>query len=320
MNMSNPLQQTLSQSEIEYTLKGCENNIRVDGRGLTDVRPYEVVVGSLALSNGSARVSLPGGSTDVVCSVKAEVCPILGGLGSSQGEVGEIEISVEFLGNAGVTSNFGARTMKVKHEAELSRILQKLLANAVDLKALCIVPGKWCWKLFIDLLVLSGEGNLIDCCSFAIYSALNATLIPNLTVVEKEGNITGKAKGSDDFIVDGDITNAVCPRGADNCPISITVCKISQSNHMIVDALPEEEICSSTLISVSIDKNGTICGVQKCGSGSLPASQLNQVTGIASSVSTSIFQKLIKSLKSQLAGGATMTSSSDLLQNHFDYM
>lgn len=318
--MSKPLQQDLSQSEIEYTLQGCESSIRLDGRGLTDVRPYEVIVGSLALSNGSARVSLPGGGTDILCSIKAEVFPVLGGLGSKYSESGDVEVSVEFLGNAGVRSNFGARTMKVRHEAELSRILQKLLANAIDLKALCILPGKWCWKLFVDLLVLSGEGNLIDCCSYAVYSALNATLIPNITVVEKETNNTGSSKGSDDFIVDGDVANAICPPGADLCPIAITVCKVANSNHMIVDALPEEEICSSTLISVSIDKHGTICGVQKCGPGSLPAAQLNQITEIASAVGTSIFSRLNQSLKSQIDGDVATSSMSDLLQNHFEYM
>uniref|UniRef100_A0A7S2PKB9 Ribosomal RNA-processing protein 42 n=1 Tax=Leptocylindrus danicus TaxID=163516 RepID=A0A7S2PKB9_9STRA len=310
--MPNQQQESISQSEIVYTLQGCESNIRSDGRELTDVRPYEVTIGSILLSNGSARVSLPNGGTDILCSIKAEVV-------SSSSDVGVVEVAVEFL--AGANTVAGSRIMRARQEAELSKILHKLLTSAVDLKGLCIVRRKWCWKLCVDILVVSSDGSLIDTCSLAVCAALNSTLLPNITPVDKKdsGGSGAKSKASDDFLVDGDINNAVSPPGSELCPISITVCKVGKQ--MIVDALPDEEICSTALVSVSVDRNGTICGVQKCGAGSLPGAQLNQIIDISVAVSKAFFAPLQRALQNQkVEGGASNVASSDLLQNYFEFV
>ena len=308
-----PSSKSLSQTEIDYTLQGCEVGIRVDGRSLKDVRPYQVSIGTLSLSNGSARVFLPGGETDIICSVKAEVCP-----SRSQSDNGDIQISVEFLGDAGVSTNFGMRNKTMKREAELSKILQKLLANAIDLRGLCIVPGKWVWGLYVDILVLASEGNLLDCCSFAAFSALNATLLPHITCIKQTDDRKKPSKASDDFLVDADISKATLPPGIDLCPVVVTVSKVSNGNHMIVDALPEEEMCASALVSVSVDQKGSICGIQKCGSGSLPISQLNHITEVATNVSSVLFRNIQASIKKQSNCGETSKACSDLLQNYFE--
>lgn len=310
--MSSQQQASISQSEITYTLQGCESNIRSDGRELTDIRPYEVTIGPILLSNGSARVSLPNGGTDILCSVKAEV-------ESSSSDVGHVEVVVELL--AGANTVAGSRIARARQEAELSKILHKLLASAVDLKGLCIVRRKWCWKLCVDILVVSSNGSLIDTCSLAVCAALNSTLLPNITSVEKIDNGGGnssKSKATDDFLVDGDINNAVCPPGSELCPISITVCKVGKQ--MLVDALPDEEICSTALVSVSVDRNGTICGVQKCGNGSLPGAQLNQIIDISVAVAEPFFARLKRAVKMQvMEGGVSNVASSDLLQNYFEF-
>lgn len=37
-----------------------------------------------------------------------------------------------------------------------------VLGAGIDLSSLCIVDGKTCWDLYIDCLVVSSDGNLLD--------------------------------------------------------------------------------------------------------------------------------------------------------------
>lgn len=38
----------------------------------------------------------------------------------------------------------------------------------IDLSSLCIVQGKVCWDLYIDCLVVSSDGNVLDALGAAI--------------------------------------------------------------------------------------------------------------------------------------------------------
>ena len=62
----------LSHTEISYTEAGCDNEIRQDGRGLTDSRFMHIENNVLPHVNGSSHVSMSDG-TDVICSIKLDV-------------------------------------------------------------------------------------------------------------------------------------------------------------------------------------------------------------------------------------------------------
>ncbi|KAL3786118.1 hypothetical protein ACHAW5_009944 [Stephanodiscus triporus] len=90
-----PLPQTMvSSSEASYIIESCLDDFRIDGRSRSEYRvdrrricPGRTAAaeandttttttttgGPLVLSNGSSRVHLPGSSTDVLCSVKADL-------------------------------------------------------------------------------------------------------------------------------------------------------------------------------------------------------------------------------------------------------
>lgn len=55
----------------EYYLKFLEQDVRPDGRNLTDVRNTLISVGTISTANGSSFVKI--GTTSVVCGIKAEV-------------------------------------------------------------------------------------------------------------------------------------------------------------------------------------------------------------------------------------------------------
>ena len=38
---------------------------------------------------------------------------------------------------------------------------------AVDLSQLCVKEGRKCWALYLDALLLSRDGNVVDACSIA---------------------------------------------------------------------------------------------------------------------------------------------------------
>lgn len=46
----------------------------------------------------------------------------------------------------------------------------------MELKKLCIIPGKLCWIIYVDAMVLDSNGNLFDAISIATRAALHNTL------------------------------------------------------------------------------------------------------------------------------------------------
>lgn len=362
----------LASAEMRYIIEGCVNDMRNDGRSVRDFRPYGITPSSssssssasassvstaamassapLVLSNGSSRVTLPGSDTDVLCSVRAELV-IPSALHPSDGVV---ELNVDLLPTATSVAGGDNRRRRTE-EMEISAILTDLLLpHVVDRSALCVIPGKYVWRLNVDVMVLTCDGNVVDVCALAIRSAIRSTVLPMVTPVAKAGadNDDGKRGGgsgsgsgssgkvSDDFVVDGDIAKASLPPGAESCPVVVTVFVLdkergknsggSGGSVFIVDARSDEEICSSTRISVSVDPVGNICGIYKHGSapalgnegnysGTLPVGRLLELTNLAASTSKSVVE--IMDVSSAVGGGMdTMggANSDDLLKAHFE--
>ncbi|XP_057798530.1 uncharacterized protein LOC131014544 isoform X3 [Salvia miltiorrhiza] len=139
----------LSLGEQTFIKGGIAQDLRTDGRKRLTYRPIFVETGIIPQASGSARVKL--GATDVIASVK--------------GRGGE-ELSTE-----------------------LSSALQRCLLGGksgagagIDLSSLCIVRGKVCWDLYIDGLVVSSDGNVLDALGAAIKAALSDTAIPKVQV------------------------------------------------------------------------------------------------------------------------------------------
>lgn len=49
--------------------------------------------------------------------------------------------------------------------------------GGLDLKSLCLVPGKTCWLVYVDALVLNDGGNVLDALSMAARAALALTRV-----------------------------------------------------------------------------------------------------------------------------------------------
>uniref|UniRef100_A0A0D6QY09 Ribosomal RNA-processing protein 42 n=1 Tax=Araucaria cunninghamii TaxID=56994 RepID=A0A0D6QY09_ARACU len=156
----------LSLAEQHFIQGGIAQDLRSDGRGRQDFRSFSIEAGVIPQANGSARVRI--GSTDVIATVKAD----LGRPSSYRPDQGKIEISIECSPTA--APEFERRGGD-ELSMELSGALQRSLLGGksgagagIDLTNLKVVEGKFCWDLYIEGLVVSSDGNLLDALGIAI--------------------------------------------------------------------------------------------------------------------------------------------------------
>lgn len=269
-----------------YVARGCAEDFRVDGRSCADVRPYSVRAcpDLLPFSHGAARARSPGGATEVLCSVRAEVCRP----SPARPDEGLVEIEAD---NFLVASSGGGRSSA----RERSRVLSDLVApRAVDRRALCVAPGRCCWRLSIDVAVVAEDGCVVDAASRAARRALRSARLPVARYVGEDDDATttrgGRSSRDDDLLVveSDDPLDATPVAGADErCPLIVTVCLLARDDAdggalvAVVDARREEEERAVARVSVAVDPTGAVCGVTKLGGAALPFKVLAEVTDLA---------------------------------------
>ncbi|CAN1300250.1 Exosome complex component RRP42 [Linum perenne] len=270
----------LSAGEQHFIKGGIDHNIRCDGRKRDSYRPIFVETGVIPQANGSARIRM--GATEVIASVKAE----LGRPSALHPDKGKVAIFVDCSPVAEPT--FKGRGGE-ELSAELSVTLQGCLLGGtsgagagIDLKSLIVAEGKICWDLYIDGLVISSDGNLLDSLGAAIKAALANTAIPRVNVsAGAAGDEQPEVDISDEEFLQFD-TTAV--------PVIITLTKIGR--HYIVDATSEEESQMSSPVSISINRKGHICGLTKRGGAGLDPSVISDMVSVAQHLSEQLIIKL----------------------------
>lgn len=248
--MSVPRLLKLSEPELQFIEEGIAQNVRIDGRGRLDYRPFVLETGLFSQTNGSARLKLD--TTDIVVGVKVEVGepdPVTPKWGRLQFNVEcAPSVSPEFEGRGGDELNL-----------DLTRIIERIFVSkdAIDLSKLCIYPGQKCWVLFVDVMVMEYGGNLIDAIAMCIRAALRSTRIPKVTVEE------GKKVGMYELHVSDDPEDCFT-LAVDNVPITVTLTQIGQS--YVVDTTAEEEcLQNSSKIVFAINKKGNLCMIDMNG-------------------------------------------------------
>ncbi|XP_020274816.1 putative exosome complex exonuclease RRP42 isoform X2 [Asparagus officinalis] len=177
---------------------------------------------------------------------------------------------------------------------ELSLALQRCLLGGksgagagIDLSSLVIVEGKVCWDLYIDGLVVSSDGNLLDALAAAIKAALSNTGLPKVSVdLAAAKDDQPEVDLSDEEFLQFDTSGI---------PVVITLTKIGR--HYIVDATSEEESQMSSAVSVSVNRRGQICGMTKRGGAGLDPSVILDMISVAKSIS----QQFMSVLDSEIA-------------------
>ncbi|VDD83699.1 unnamed protein product [Mesocestoides corti] len=248
----------LSDAERFYIIQGTQLDCRLDGRLGKDFRPMELETGVLNHTAGSARVKI--GSTIVIACVSIGV----GTTSTNLPNEGRMEIDVECSPTA--TPKFSG-----KSGAEIADTLKATLSaaftrNCLPLRLLCIQPGKQCWVLHTDLLLLESDGNLVDAASLAVVAALSTIKLP-VSLSQKIAAEIGDASDRGNLLPTKDL------------PTFITVHKIG--NSYVVDANREEEACSLSRVLVAVRADGTITALIQEGCGSLQAESLMEMVKVS---------------------------------------
>ncbi|VDM13177.1 unnamed protein product [Wuchereria bancrofti] len=224
----------LSEAEKVFIIHGAQEGLRADGRGPLDYRPVIVQTGVLATTNGSARVQI--GSTDLLIGVKAELISVE----SIAVYRNRLNFFVDCSANA--TPLFAGRGGD-EFADELSAALDAAYDNNYvlpDLKKLILSPMH-AWKLFVDIVLLQCDGNVIDAAGLGVKAALKDTEISKVIVRPAD---EGK------YTIDLPDDNTVWKLDTSRVPLFVSVNRLGTAK--IVDNSLAEEACTRTSVWIAV--------------------------------------------------------------------
>jgi exosome complex component RRP42 len=247
------------------------NGKRVDGRAPTEYRKLDVESGVIERAEGSARVHL--GKTDVIVGVKVDT----GKPFPDMPDKGVLTVNAELVPLASPAFEPGPPG---EQAVELARVVDRGIreSKAIDLEKLCVESGKLVFVVFIDVYVLNHDGNLIDASAIAALAALINTKMFKYTV--EEGEIVKKP--------------GYTPLPVVNHPVAVTFAKIG--NKLILDTGIDEEEVMDARLTITMDKDGHICAIQKGGgSGYFTKEEILEASKIASEKTSELRKIVVKS-------------------------
>ncbi|VVB63854.1 Exosome complex component Rrp42 [uncultured archaeon] len=155
---------------------------------------------------------------------------------------------------------------------ELARLVDRGVreSKAIDLEALCITPGKQVWIIFIDVHILDDCGNILDAASIGAIAALLTTKVP-----------ASKFGLGEDY-----------PLPVKDIPIATTA--IEFGDVIMFDPDSDEESIANTKLTVLSTADGSICGMQKSGTGVLRQEQIYRIVDIACEKAKEIREKFLE--------------------------
>jgi exosome complex component RRP42 len=248
---------SLSLGEKVFIHDSIKADIRMDGRQRSQFRSFQLSLDEIPTASGSARLQM--NDTNVLAVVKAQV----GAPDPAEENMGQFNISVDCARNLCVQWDASeAQSMSAELTATMRRVF--LDSGVLRRDLLCLIPGRACWILNIDVTVHSSSGNLVDAIALAIKAALRATMVPAVTVV-KRGAESGKQQEWELEVESS--ASAVVPLGAWDAliPLTCTVGRVGE--HLVLDASFEEESCVSSSLQMIISPQGRILGLRKAGLG-----------------------------------------------------
>mgnify|MGYP000057447301 CR=1 FL=1 len=268
---STPNLTPITKIERKNLIELLNNGKRLDGRGLTDYRKFTIEKNVIEKANGSAQIKL--GKTKVMVGVKVEI----GEPFSDTPDEGVLMVNAELVPLASPTFEPGPPD---ENAIELARVVDRGLreSKALDLKKLCIKEGEKVFIVFVDIYVLDYDGNLIDASAMAALTALLTAKIKAYEV--KNGELIYK--------------NEFVPLPIQNYPIPVTFVKIN--NTLLVDPSIEEERVMDARLTLTIDKDGKLCAIQKGGLKELTLNEIEKAVNIAVEKSSENRNKILEAL------------------------
>ncbi|HYY91550.1 MAG TPA: exosome complex protein Rrp42 [Candidatus Dormibacteraeota bacterium] len=231
-----PVAKLEQKTVVDLVTKGK----RIDERSHDSYREIQIQLGPIEKANGSAQVHL--GKSKVLAGVKIET----GEPFPDTPDEGVLTVNAELVPLASPSFEAGPPS---EAAIELSRVVDRGIreSKAIDMKSLVIQKGKKVQVVYVDIYILDHDGNLIDAAAMA---ALGALVNSKVAKMEVKGDEV-VAKGGHHQLP------------LNNHPVAVTFAKIEKT--IVVDPSLEEEQVMSARLTVTIDKDGDICAMQKGG-------------------------------------------------------
>ncbi len=235
-------------------------------------RAIEIQAGLIEKANGSCQVYL--GKSKVLVGVKVEV----GEPFPDTPDEGVLTVNAELVPLASPSFEPGPPG---EEAIELARVVDRGIreSKAMDVKSLCIQKGRKVQVVYVDVYVLDHDGNLIDAAALAALGAL---------VSAKVGKF--EMKGEDVVVKPGHHALPI-----NNYPVAVTFAKVEKT--LLVDPSLEEERVMSARLTVTVEKNGSICAMQKGGLSGFTVDELKRAVAMAVQKATENRAKVLAAAK-----------------------
>lgn len=238
-----------------YAAELIGKGMRIDDRKPLDFRKIEVKTNVINKAEGSAHVEM--GNTQVLVGVKL-------GLGKpfpdTPGE-GILMVGAEFTPLASPDFESGPPS---PDSVELARVVDRGIreSHMIELNKLNI-DDENVWSVFVDIHIISHDGNLMDAASLAAIAALKTAKIPELDK-EKMQIVLGKRNGGLPIV---------------HTPINVTVCKVGDK--VVLDPTRVEEGVVDAKLSIAVMEDDRVCAMQKQGAKGIPISEIEGMIELA---------------------------------------
>jgi exosome complex component RRP42 len=222
----------MTLENYEYIRELAAKNLRISGRALGQRRNIEIKNHVINHSDGSARVKFD--KTDVIAGVK----------------VMEGEPFKDRPNEGGLIVNFEASELaskyssdRITYSVEVGRVTDRGIreSNLIDFSKLVLEPGKRAGFVYVDIVAINNDGNLLDAANIAALSAL----------LDAKYKLEGMAEA------------VALPLDINKLPISHTFAKIGDKIFFDPDA--DEENVADARLTIGVGEK--INSLQKGGSG-----------------------------------------------------
>ena len=253
----------ISEIKKDYLYNLILKGERADGRTFDEYRDISIQTNLISKAEGSALVKI--GSSQVLVGVKMQP----GEPFPDAPNRGVIITNAELVPLASPTFEPGPPN---EIGIELARVVDRGVreSKAVNLEALCIVPEKQVWIIFIDVHILDDCGNILDASSLGAIAALLTTKVP-----------ASKFGLGDDY-----------PLPVNDIPIAATA--IEFGDVVMFDPDVDEASIANTKLTVITTTEGRICGMQKSGTGTLMPEQVYRIVDVAREKGKEIREKFLE--------------------------
>jgi len=267
--MSDYVMPNLQKEKIIECLKEGK---RLDGRGVGDYR--EIVVERGISKNAAASVKVKFGKTEVYAGVHLAVAVPY----PDSPDEGTFMTSAELHPMASNEFDIGRPGIE---SVELARVIDRGIRESgfIDFKKLCIKEGEKVWQVFVDIVAINDDGNLLDVAGLAALIAI--------------GNAKMPIYDSENGVVEKGFTEDSIPLNKDVLSFNMTFHKVGDV--IVADVGGEEELISDFRLSVAIGDNKgepRITAMQKGKSGAISSKDMENILKLIEDKWVELFPKI----------------------------